>query len=135
MRPRLRWNRGVPQESRYVAVDAKPTEREGIVTMSSTRYPALQGYANITRLIAALGAGIIAILGIVGALASMKEAPLAAIVGAVVALAIAWLVYVAIGASGDLAQLLIDIESHARRVADAPPPAKTVAAPESRAVG
>lgn len=94
--------------------------------MSSTRYPALQGYANITRLIAALGAGIVAVVGIVGALASVKNAPLPAIVGAAVMLAIAWLVYVAVGASGDLAQLLIDIENHARKVAEAPPRVMTV---------
>lgn len=89
--------------------------------MAANRYPALQGYANLTRLLAALGAGVVAIVGIVGALASMKTAPVPAIVGGVVAVAIAWLVYVAVGASGDLAQLLIDIEGHARKVADAPP--------------
>jgi hypothetical protein len=102
----------------------KHTQEE--IVMASTRYPALQGYANITRLIAALGAGIVAILGIVGALASMKEAPLAAIVGAVVALTIAWLIYVAVGASGDLAQLLIDVENHARKVAETEPRVTTV---------
>lgn len=99
--------------------------------MAAHRYPALQGYANITRLLASLGAGIVAILGIVGALASMKTAPGPAIIGAVVAVAIAWLVYVAVGASGDLAQLLIDIEGHARRVADAPPPVKIANRAES----
>ena len=94
--------------------------------MAAHRYPALQGYANITRLLATLGAGIVAIVGIVGAVTSMKTAPIPGIVGAVVAIAIAWLIYVAVGASGDLAQLLIDIENHARRVAEAPPPMKPV---------
>ena len=86
--------------------------------MASNRYPALQGYANITRLLALLVAGVVAMLGIAGALASMKASPIAAMFGAAVALALAWLVYVAIGASGDFAQLLIDLEQHARRVAD-----------------
>lgn len=88
--------------------------------MASNRYPALQGYANITRLLALLVAGLIGLLGIVGALAIVRTSPTAAISGAAVALALAWLVYVAIGASGDFAQLLIDLEQHARKVADEP---------------
>ncbi len=97
--------------------------------MASNRYPALQGYANITRLLALLVAGLVGLLGIVGALASMKASPIAAIFGAAVALAFAWLVYVAIGASGDFAQLLIDLEQHARKVADEPSQGEAAAPP------
>lgn len=86
--------------------------------MANHRYPALQGYARIVRVVALVVAALIVLGGLgVAAVASDARGGLtASAILVLIALAMGWLAYVGIGASGDLAQLLIDVESHLRRI-------------------
>ena len=84
---------------------------------SSDRYPALQGYAKIVKAIAFVTAiGIV--IGGAGTAATMysRDGVPAVIIILAFGIVFAMLAYIAIGASGDVAQLLIDVERHLRRL-------------------
>ena len=90
--------------------------------MAKHRYPALQGYARIVKIVAIVVAAMIVLGGLVAAAIASSAAGgfTAAAVVMLVAIAFGWLAYVGIGASGDLAQLLIDVEAHLRRIDGTP---------------
>ena len=90
--------------------------------MANHRYPALQGYARVVKVVALLIAIVIVVssAGMAAIASSARGGAAGAAVVMLVAIAFGWLAYVGIGASGDLAQLLIDVEAHLRRIDGTP---------------
>ncbi len=84
-----------------------------------SRYRALEGYARIVRAVAVLAAAVIGIVGAVSSVVAASDGSIWILLfGLSLTAGIAYLTYVAFGAAGDAAQLLIDVEGHARKVAN-----------------